>query len=175
MDTLIQDQCKIIDEAIEEYLSLQENMRMKYESSTTTRDALYTLHMRANEDQKKVIDALTETFKDDIVDLENMTKQFTEAKPKLESFHHDVYNALHSLFRVYASLHSTLGKEKPITLDFMDNVVTQLQKNTDSTPISFLESNDENTVTPFQGTSGVKSASAFSTLFLGGSESASFE
>jgi hypothetical protein len=164
MEAFIKD----INEAIEDYKTLQENMRIKYESTTTTRDALYTLRMRANEEQQKVIDALTESFKDDIVDLENMTKQFNEKKPKLESFDTEVYNSLHSLFLVYASLHSTLGKENPLTLDFMDNIVLQLKKNTgstiisvveDSTPIAFVSSNDEvTTATPFQIDNGVKSA-----------------
>jgi len=159
MNTFIKDQCKTIDEVIEEYKSLQENMRIKYEQSTTTRDALYTIRMRANEEQKKAIDDITESFKGDIIELEEMTKKFNEMKPTLESFHFNVYSAMHSLFLVYASLHSLLCKETPITLGFMENTILQLEKNTDSTPISFVDSNEEDTIAiPFQSDNGVKSA-----------------
>ena len=154
-----------IAEAIEEYKTLQENMRIKYESSTTTRDALYNLRMRANEEQQKMIDALTETFKNDIVELENMTKQFNDKKPTLESFYREIYNSLHSLFVAYASLHSALGKENPLTLDFMDNEMIQIKKKSDSTPISFVESNNDDTIAaPFQSDNGVKSAPLPDTL-----------
>ena len=164
------EQCDVISKAVEDYKTLEQDMRFKYESSTKAQDALYTLRMRATEEQQKALDALSDTFKADVVEMEDMTRRFTEMKNKLESLDVDLYDSLQSLFRAYESLHSALGKEMTLSLMYHQGDSTLISSvlhegvDEDASPFQgdelapFSPPALETDASPFQGDHGLKSA-----------------
>jgi CRISPR/Cas system-associated endonuclease Cas3-HD len=155
MQTFIDEECKKINSTLEDYKVLRDNINLKYESSTTLRDALYTLRMRANEDQQKAIDALGESFRED-TDMKSMVEKYEASKPALQTFYRDLEDSMAKMFRVYGELHLALGKNGPVKLRFVPDVENQLKRLTDSTPIPF-----ENETSPYEGNTGGASLDGF--------------
>ena len=159
MQSLVTDQCNEIKEAIEEYKTLQENINFKYEASITVRDALYTLKMRSNDDQQKLVDSLSETFKSDVEELDSLRKKLEDLRPRLEKFDFQVYQAIHGLFTVYASLHETLQKEGTVSFPSIETKLKQPAEIA-MAPKPF-EEQDEDAPSSFEGAGGAVHSAPF--------------
>jgi hypothetical protein len=108
----IQTTCDTIRAAIKAHEEKQESMRRRYESSTSTKNALYTLAMIAGTDeQASLVDSLKKSFEQSEAELEDIMNEFQSSEMLLTSQRKEIRESISELFRVYDAMSVALKQD----------------------------------------------------------------
>lgn len=98
------------DSDIEQYIRLKEELKLKHDKMVVISDALHVLKTRGNEEQKKTVDLLSESFRDN-GDVKKDVEVLKELKTKLMNYRYDLYKSLANMFRTYEKLHQATRED----------------------------------------------------------------
>ena len=146
--SFIKTTCDSIKNAIKSHQDKQESMRRRYEVSTSTKNALYTLAMTATtEEQLALVDSLKSSFLDSENELQDITNEFQVSEEALVAQRGEVRECITDLFKIYDSMSTALKKDvdapvKDIMLNLQDtSVTTQIRTEPSVFDTTFRETN----------------------------------
>lgn len=146
--SFVKSTCDSIKNAIKSHQDKQESMRRRYEVSTSTKNALYTLAMTATtEEQLSLVDSLKISYLDSENELQDITNEFQVSEETLVAQRQEVHECITDLFKIYDSMSTALKKDvdapvKDIMLNLQDtSVTTQIRTEPSVFDTTFRETN----------------------------------
>jgi len=110
---VIKEKCSEIKTLVKQFKEMEDEMKLKYDLSTSLKHALYTVSMTASDSQLQLVKALTESFASDEEKLMEMTRDVEETKKRLARDKEEIRACILDLFDTYTAISDIFGEPMP--------------------------------------------------------------